>query len=121
MSATSLGGSFNLVSSNNTKLKKTFVSILIKAAINGQFPYLRYMPFWPQPISTDMNKLLDNVLNKRETVGQPVKKDIVQIILDANQTDPVAFPEMRMRDEITMFMYVIPLPHLVELVVSLIS
>ncbi|KAE9378887.1 cytochrome P450 [Stipitochalara longipes BDJ] len=104
MSATSLGGSFNLVSSNDIKLKKIFMSILIKAAINGQFPYLRYIPFWPQPISADMNRMLDDVLDRRESAGKPIKKDIVQIILDAHQTDPVAFPEMRMRDEITMFM-----------------
>jgi len=106
MSATSLGGSFNLVTSNNTKLKKTFMSILIKAAINGQFPYLRYIPFWPQAIPPDMNRMLDDVLDRRESVGKPAKKDIVQIILDAHQTDPIGFPEMRMRDEVTMFMYV---------------
>ncbi|KUJ07792.1 cytochrome P450 [Mollisia scopiformis] len=104
MSATSLGGSSHLVTSNDTKLKKTFVSILVKAAINGQFPYLRYIPFWPQPISAEMNRLLENVLKKRDIAGQPAKRDIVQIILDAHQTDPVGFPEIRMRDEITMFM-----------------
>ncbi|PMD36797.1 cytochrome P450 [Hyaloscypha variabilis F] len=104
MSATSLGGSFNLVTSNNTKLKKTFMSILIKAAINGQFPYLRYIPFWPQAIPPDMNRMLDDVLDRRESVGKPAKKDIVQIILDAHQMDPIGFPEMRMRDEVTMFM-----------------
>ena len=104
MSATSLGGSFNLVTSNNNKLKKTFKSMLIKAAINGQFPYLRYLPFWPQPISADMNKLLEQVLDRRETAGKPAKKDIVQIILDAHRTDPIGMPEMRMRDEVTMFM-----------------
>jgi hypothetical protein len=104
MSATSLGGSFNLVATNNTKLKKIFVSTLIKAVINGQLPYLRYLPFWPHPISASMNKMLDDVLDRRESLGKPVKKDIVQIILDAHQTDPVAMPELRMRDEITMFM-----------------
>jgi hypothetical protein len=108
MSATSLGGSFNLVSSPNTKLKKPPISILMKAAINGQFPYLRYIPFWPQPISAETNKLLDKVINRRETMGQPAKKDLVQIILNAHQIDPVAFPEMHMRDEITQFMCVSP-------------
>lgn len=57
-----------------------------------------------------MNKMLDDVLNRRETMDQPFKKDLVRIIIDAHQTDPVKFPEMRMRDEITMFMYVIALP-----------
>jgi hypothetical protein len=102
MSATSLGGSFNLVASPDTKLKKTFLSILMKATINAQFPYLRYLPFWPQPISAETNKLLDNVINRRETMGQPAKRDLVQIILDAHRADPIAFPELRMRDEITL-------------------
>lgn len=108
MSATSLGGSFNIVTSNNNKLKKTFMSRLIRAAINGQLPYLRYIPFWPQPIPAEMNKMLEEVLDRRERAGKPVKKDLVEIILDAHQTDPITFPEMRMRDEVTMFMYVTP-------------
>jgi hypothetical protein len=63
-----------------------------------------------------MNKMLDDVINRRESEGAPVKKDLVQIILDAHQMDPVAFPELRMRDEIMMFMCVFSL--LVEVRVS---
>jgi cytochrome P450 len=106
MSATSLGGSFNLVSTNNTKLKKTFMSILMKGAINGQFPYLRYLPFWPEVVPANINKILDDIIHRRETTNHPARKDLVQILLDAHQADPVAYPEQRVRDDLTVFMYV---------------
>ncbi len=115
MSATSLGGSSHLVISNNNKLKKSFMSMLIRAGINAQLPYPRYLPFWPPVVSADTNKMLDDVLYKREIIGRPVKKDLVQIILDAHQTDPINFPEVRLRDEITMFMYVVSSPFTVSL------
>lgn len=52
--------------------------------------------------------MLDEVIKRRETMGQPGKRDLVQIIIDAHETEPEAFPEMRMRDELMLFMFVTP-------------
>jgi hypothetical protein len=116
MGATSLGGSFNSLASNNNSIKKSLGSTMIRGAIITQFPYLRYLPFWPQIFSADMEKRIDQVLNRREKTGEVAKKDLVQIILSEHQEDPIGFPEERVRDEIFMFMCVDPL--LVEHTVS---
>ena len=106
MSATFLGGSFHMLTSDDTSFKKTFSSIMLKVAIHAQLPFLKHVPFVPKPISAHTDDLLDGVLNRRENQGRPVRKDIVQIILDAHAADPIGFPEARMRDEIALFMWV---------------
>jgi hypothetical protein len=106
MGATSFGGSTNLVESEDTVLKNMFTKRLKRIAIDSMFPFLKYLPFVP-PISAAMNKVIDGIVAKRRrenTEKGVVKRDLLQIFLDNNDTDPVGFSEKHIREEMQLFM-----------------
>lgn len=104
MCATSLGGSFNLVTSGDTKLKKTFSTGLKLVTILAQMPILNYVPFVAKAVTREMDGIVSEIIARRRAEKGPIKRDILQIILDANKADPVAFPEQRVYDELKLFM-----------------
>jgi hypothetical protein len=104
MSATSFGGSFNLVISKDADIKKQFTDMLTRIVIHSRLRFLRYLPFVPPIMGSEIKTLLKNIIARRQSETGPVKRDIVQIIMDAHQADPVAFPEKRVPDEIAFFM-----------------
>ena len=63
MSATSFGGSFNLVASNDKKLKNLFHDRLKRAAIDAQFPFIKYLPFVPPSQSEEFNNMIDGIIS----------------------------------------------------------
>jgi hypothetical protein len=109
MSATSLGGSVNLVTSNDLTLKKSLARALKLASLQSQAPWLRYVPGVMNLLgylTAEMNNVVEEIITRRRAETGPVQRDLLQIILDANEADPVFFPEQRIREEVKLFMCV---------------
>jgi cytochrome P450 len=104
MSSTSFGGSFNLVKSNDSKVKDMFINRLKRATVDIMFPWVQYLPFVPPSTEQDMKNMIDNIIAKRRAEKGAKKKDLVQIFVDTNDADPVSFSEMHIREEMTLFM-----------------
>jgi hypothetical protein len=106
MSSTSFGGSFNLVKSNDSKVKDMFINRLKRATVDIMFPWVQYLPFVPPSTEQDMKNIIDNIIAKRRAEKEKggVKRDLVQIFVDTNDADPVSFSEMHIREEMTLFM-----------------
>lgn len=106
IAATSFGGSFNLVETNDTKLKGMFIDRLRRTGVDAQFPFLKYIPFLPS-IVTEMNIFVDGIIEKRRKEmaekGRP-KKDLLQILIDTSDADPVLFSQSHIREEMILFM-----------------
>lgn len=102
MSATSLGGSFNLIKTDDRRLKGLFLSRLKRAAIDTNLPFVKYLPFVPPP-SQDLNNMIDTIVEKRRSEKEP-KRDLLQILLDANKEDPVSFSDLHIYEEMILFM-----------------
>lgn len=107
MSASSFGGSFNLVATNDHKLKNMFMDRLKRAARDIQFPFLKYLPFVPKAQSKEMADVIDGIIAKRRAETGPAKKDLVQTFIDSNDEDPVGFSQMHIQEEMTLFMFVV--------------
>jgi hypothetical protein len=105
MSATSFGGSFNLVESDDTKQKDLFNSYLRRVAIDAQFPFIKHLPRVPSAISM-VSDLIESIVSKRRHEMQKGirKQDILQIFVDTNNTDPVVFTDKHIRGEMILFM-----------------
>jgi cytochrome P450 len=93
-----------MVTSGDTKLKSSFAGGLKLASLKSQLPIVKYVPFVANAVTATMDNVVEDIIARRRTEKGPVKKDIVQIILDANEADPIHFPEQRVRDEIKLFM-----------------
>jgi hypothetical protein len=109
MCATSLGGSFNLVTSNDFTLKKCLGRGLKLASLQGQVPWIRYIPGFTTAFNylmADINNVVEDIITRRRAETGPVQRDLLQIMLDANAADPVFFSEQRLREEIKLFMCV---------------
>jgi cytochrome P450 len=111
MSATSFGGSFNMVSSNDITLKESITQLFARQVLTGIFPFARYLPFVPPGQSPSLVQMTEEIIATRKAEmakKHAVKKDILQIILNAHDADPEHYTEQRVRDEMNMFMYVVP-------------
>ena len=106
MCATSLGGSFNLVTSNDLTLKKNLALALKLASLQSQVPLLKYVPFFADYMLSDLNNVVEDIVTRRRGETGDVPRDILQLILNANKEDPVFFSEQRIREELKMMMYV---------------
>lgn len=107
MGATSFGGSFNLVESDDAKLKSMFMKRLQRVAIDAQFPFLKYLPFIPPSNAEEFKNIIDEIVAKRRKENRKngvTKKDLVQIFIDNNDADPVGFTEKHIREEMLLFM-----------------
>lgn len=106
MSATSFGGSFHLVSSQDSSLKNAFLAYLKRTGIRTIFPFLQYVPgvdFGKGPV---MSKMLVDIIEKRREEEDSSKKDLLKIFFDANKSDPDTFTDLHLEEEMTLFMYV---------------
>jgi hypothetical protein len=108
MSAASFGGSFNLVISDDSRQKDLFSSYLKRVALDGQFPFFKYLP-GVKPASFMVAPLIHRIVSKRrEEVEKGIsKKDLLQIFIDTNRADPVSFTDKHIRDEMILFMSVL--------------
>ena len=105
MSATSFGGSFGLVKSNDATLKNLFMDRLKRTAVFTQLPILKYIPFIPA-FDPRLDELIAGIISKRRAEKER-KKDLLQILIDTNTENPENFTEAHMYDEMRLFMYVI--------------
>ncbi|RDW70984.1 hypothetical protein BP6252_07547 [Coleophoma cylindrospora] len=103
MSATSFGGSFGLVKSNDSHLKDLFINRMQKTAIFGQLPFLQYIPFFPG-FDPALDILVNDIIAKRRAENGSKKRDLLQIFLDANQENPLSFTEAHIVEEMRLFM-----------------
>jgi hypothetical protein len=104
MSATSFGGSFHLVSSQDSSLKNAFLDYLKRTTIRTMFPFLEHVPGIDLSRGPVMTKMLGDIINKRRQEKDSNKKDLLKILLDANKSDPDAFTEVHLEEEMTLFM-----------------
>ena len=113
MSATSLGGSMNVVSSNDIVLKESIAQVMTRLALDFIFPIAKYLPFILPGQSLTLLKMTEDILATRKAMiaeKVEVKKGLFQIILNNHYADPVLYPETRVRDKMIMLMHISPIP-----------
>jgi hypothetical protein len=96
-----------MVTSNDVTLKESITQLFARQVITFLFPIARYLPFIPSGQSPSLIKMTEDIIATRQAeMAQKleVKKDILQIILNAQQTNPELYTEQRVRDEMNMFM-----------------
>lgn len=107
MGATSFGGSFNLVESDDATLKNMFTKRLQRAAIDSQFPFVKFLPFVPPSSADHINTMIDDIVARRRKENKEkgvTKKDLVQIFIDNNDADPERFTHKHIQEEMVLFM-----------------
>jgi cytochrome P450 len=107
MSASAFGGSLNMVSSNDITLKESITQLFSRQVLTSAFPLVRYLPFIPPAQSPSLVKMTEDIIATRKAEmaqKRNVKKDILQIILNAHTEEPELYTEQRVRDEMNMFM-----------------
>ncbi len=107
MAAVSFGGTFGLVESDDAKQKDIFNNYLMKTTIVSLLPYnITHLPFIPAP-SVTIQPLIDRIVAKRRSEMEKGtnKKDLLQMLIDAQDEDPISFTDKHLRDEMIMFMY----------------
>ena len=103
MSATSFGGSFGLVKSNDSNLKDIFTKRLQKTILYGNVPFLKSLPFMP-PLGPEMDKMIHGIVAKRRASKDQKNRDLLQILLDSNKANPDVFTEKHIEDSMRLFM-----------------
>jgi cytochrome P450 len=106
MSATSFGGSFDLVRTNDAHLKNIFVKILKTNAIMSTFGVLRRLPFMPAGKDAEMDNMIENIVSKRREGDNQNRRDLLQIFIDAHKADPTSFSKNHLIEEMRLFMCV---------------
>jgi len=99
-----------MVSSNDVTLKESITQLFARQVITFLLPISRYLPFIPPGQTPSLIKLTEDIIANRKAAMEEkreVKKDILQIILDAHHTEPKLYTEQRVRDEMNMFMWVL--------------
>lgn len=120
MSATLFGGSFGLVINEDPHVKNLFLDRLRRVYIDVVLPFVKYIPFIPSPVQ-EMDRMIDGIIKTRraemergrkslEEEEAREKKDLLQIFLDANESDPKGFTDKHLMEEMRLFMYA-PLPN----------
>ncbi|KAF7946606.1 hypothetical protein EAE96_009601 [Botrytis aclada] len=114
MSATLFGGSFGLVINEDPHVKNLFLDRLRRVYIDVILPFIKYIPFIPSPVQ-EMDCMIDGIIKtrraemRRGTKGLEGEKskdkmDLLQIFLDANESDPKGFTDKHLMEEMRLFM-----------------
>ncbi|KAH7410702.1 cytochrome P450 [Cadophora sp. MPI-SDFR-AT-0126] len=105
LTATVFGESWNLTKTNNTHLKEMFSRQLRKMLIHAQFPFLKYLPFVPNPVDPEIQRRLDDILAKRRSLGtKNSKKDLLQMLIDTKEKYPSEYLEGHIKADMALFM-----------------
>ncbi len=104
MSATSFGGSFGLVKSNDSKIKHMFGDYLKQLALQAQFPFIKYLPFVPPPLNPYMDKVINDTVAKRRAQKGEGQKDLLQIFINTHEENPESYTEKNIHEEMILFM-----------------
>lgn len=113
MSASSFGGSFHEVrhlDSPPDSVKVLVVKQLTLLTIHAAIPFAKYMPWIFPPVREPLlEKILDSTVERRRAQDKKdVKKDLLQIFLNAHEEDPNSFTEIDIRSEMKFFTYESP-------------
>lgn len=113
MSASSFGGSFHEVrhlDSPPDSVKVLVVKQLTLLTIHAAIPFAKYMPWIFPPVREPLlEKILDSTVERRRALDmKDVKKDLLQIFLNAHEEDPNSFTEIDIRSEMKFFTYESP-------------
>ncbi|KAK6604994.1 p450 monooxygenase [Botrytis cinerea] len=103
MSATLFGGSFGLVINEDPHVKNLFLDRLRRVYIDVILPFVKYIPFIPSPVQ-EMDRMIDGIIKTRRAEMRREKKDLLQIFLDANESDPTGFTDKHLMEEMRLFM-----------------
>jgi len=106
MSATSFGGSFNSVRTNDNYLKNLFIQHLQETAMETNLPFIKWLPFFRLRKADEMDKITDGIISKRLNSKDQARKDLLQIFLDTHKTNPESFSDKHIKEEMRLFMYV---------------
>jgi hypothetical protein len=82
MTATSFGGSFDLVRNNSPVLRDLIEKQLFRNIVHGFIPFLKYVPLAPPEQVTEMKTLLIDIVAKRKREiesGKEIKRDLLQV------------------------------------------
>lgn len=104
MSATSFGGSFDSVRTNDNYLKNLFIQHLQETAVDTNFPFLKWLPSIRPRKSAEMDKITDGIVSKRLNSKDQTRKDLLQIFLDTHKTNPESFSDKHIKEEMRLFM-----------------
>jgi hypothetical protein len=105
MSSALFGGSFNLVVSDDSKQKNLLNKYMQRVGIDAQFPFVRYIPGVPSASSMVSDVIQRTVSKRRQEMEKGIRKnDILQIFVDTNLADPVAFTDKHIQVEMILFM-----------------
>ncbi|KAG4420054.1 hypothetical protein IFR04_006813 [Cadophora malorum] len=105
LTATVFGESWNLTKTNNTHLKEIFSRQLQKMLVHAQFPFLKYLPFVPNPVDPEIEQRLSGILSKRRSLGtKNTKKDLLQMLIDTKEKYPSEYLEGHIKADMTLFM-----------------
>lgn len=104
MSATSFGGSWDSVRTNDAYMKRLFLNHLKEAALYANFAFLKWLPFTKPGTRAELDKITDSIVSKRQTAKDQTRRDLLQILLDTHKANPDFFSEMHLKEEMRMFM-----------------
>jgi hypothetical protein len=104
MSATLFGGSFQSVRTNDNYLKSLILGHLKENAFYVAFPFLKWLPFLPERKIAKISRVADTFISKRRATKDQSRKDLLQIFLDAYDTNPDTFTEGHLKEEMRLFM-----------------
>lgn len=104
MSATSFGGSFDSVRTNDNHLKNLFLEHLRETAIFTNFYFLKWLPFVKPPKYAELDKITESIVSKRHNEKDQKRKDLLQIFLDTHKANPESFSDKNLKEEMRLFM-----------------
>lgn len=104
MSATSFGGSFDTVRTNDDYIKNLFIKHLRETAVFANFPFLKWLPFVNHKTGAELDKVTDTIISKRRSAKDQTRKDLLQIFLDTHKSNPESFSERHIKEEMRLFM-----------------
>ncbi len=94
----------HLVKNNDTIVKATFMSTLFRMILAAKFPFLAWWPGFMQ--KAELTAMLNGILEKRrqDIKNKNVKKDVLQVLLDAHEAEPQRFTEKHVKENMLVFM-----------------
>jgi cytochrome P450 len=104
MSATSFGGSFNSVRTNNNRLKNLFLEHLRETAIFANLSFLKWLPFIQPKKAAELDSITDAIITKRLNAKDQTRRDLLQIMLDTHMANPESFTNRHIKEEMRLFM-----------------
>jgi cytochrome P450 len=104
MSATSFGGSFNSVRTNNNRLKSLFLEHLKETAIFTSLSFLKWLPFVQPKKAAELDSITDAIVTKRLNAKDQTRRDLLQMMLDAHKANPESFTNRHLKGEMRLFM-----------------